>query len=187
MANEAPLVLIVDDNPRNLQFLGALLTEKGYELGVAQNGTEALAFVKEREPHLILLDIMMPGMDGFAVCASLKKDMRTSHIPIIILTARTEVDDIVKGFAAGASDYVTKPFIAAELLARIRTHLEIKQLRHLLPVCAQCKKVRDEEGLWQGIDEYIWSHTATKFSHGLCDECIRELYGESMLTDDPER
>lgn len=178
MPNKPQLVLIVDDNPENTRFLGSLLSEAGYEIGITQDGAGALAFVETRQPDLVLLDIMMPRMDGFAVCKSLKGDMRTRHIPIIILTARNEVEDIVKGFTLGASDYVTKPFIAEELLARIKTHIEIKQLRNLLPICAKCKKIRNDEGLWQAVDDYITSHTGTLFSHGLCDACIRELYGD---------
>ena len=179
MTSEPPLILIVDDNPQNIQFLGSLLSEAGYEIGLAQDGTGAVEFVDERMPDLILLDIMMPQMDGYAVCESLKANRTTSHIPIIFLTARAEVDDIVKGFELGATDYVTKPFIAAELMARVKAHLELGQLRHLLPICAGCHKVRDDRGFWHQIDIYITQHTPTTFSHGICEECAERLYGRN--------
>lgn len=172
------LILVVDDNPQNLKFLGQLLSENGYEVGMAQNGQQALNFVNKNLPDLILLDIMMPEIDGFEVCKTLKSKLSTRHIPVIFLTAKTETDDIVKGFDAGGVDYVTKPFNSAELLSRIRTHIEVKILRGLLPICANCKKIRDDAGFWKQIDTYIEKHSHAKFSHGICPECLIELYGE---------
>ena len=90
MGKERPLILAVDDNPRNLQFLGKLLSDSGYEVGVAQNGRQAVSFVEQSPPDLILLDIMMPDMDGFEVCRQLKSSISTSGIPIIFLTAKTD-------------------------------------------------------------------------------------------------
>ena len=182
--SDSPLVLIVDDNPKNIQFLGNLLMPYGYALGVAQNGKEALAFLEERLPDLILLDVMMPEMDGFQFCSEIKANLHFSHIPVIFLTAKSESDDIVKGFESGGADYVTKPFIAAELMARIKTHLEIKQLKHLIPICSICKKVRDDKGLWNQLEAYIDSHTNTQFSHGICKKCAKEHYPDMELYDD---
>jgi len=173
-----PLILAVDDNPQNLQFLGKLLSDNGYEVGMGQNGLQALNFVKKNEPDLILLDIMMPEMDGYEVCRKLKADLGTRHIPIIFLTAKIDPSDIVKGFDAGGVDYVTKPFNSAELLARIRTHVEIKMLRGLLPICSKCKKIRDDEGFWKQVDSYIEEHSEIIFTHGICPDCLTELYGE---------
>jgi len=126
------LVLIVDDVPENLQVLAGHLTELGYEILAASNGPRALALARNRKPDLILLDIMMPGVDGFSVCQDLKSDAELSDIPVIFITARTETDDIVKGLQLGAVDYVTKPFKPAELLARVRAHLELKTTRDML-------------------------------------------------------
>ncbi len=125
---EKSFILLVDDNPKNLQVLGNLL-EGTYKTAVAENGVEALEFVKKRMPDVILLDVMMPEMDGYEVCERLKADPATKDIPVIFLTAKTETEDIVKGFETGAVDYVTKPFNAAELLARVQTHLELKRAR----------------------------------------------------------
>ena len=174
-----PLVLAVDDQPNNLQFLGKLLSDNGYEVGMAQNGSQALNFVEKNKPDLILLDIMMPEMDGYDVCKKLKLDFATRHIPVIFLTAKTDSQDIVKGFETGGVDYVTKPFNSAELLARIRTHIEMKILRGLLPMCSRCKMVRDDEGYWNQVDSYIEAHSQLTFTHGICPGCMENLYGDT--------
>ncbi|MBC8039612.1 MAG: hybrid sensor histidine kinase/response regulator [Opitutaceae bacterium] len=127
------LVLIVDDNADNLQVLAGHLTEAGYEVLAANNGPRALALVGNRKPDLILLDIQMPGMDGFAVCRKLKADPDMADIPVIFITAaRTDTNDVLEGFELGAVDYVTKPFKSLELLARVRTHVDLKLARDLI-------------------------------------------------------
>lgn len=123
--NYTPLVLIVDDKLVNLQILGKMLDEENYNLAIAENGVKALEIAQTKFPDLILLDIMMPGMDGYEVCAKLKVNPITKDIPVIFLTAKSEVDDIVKGFNAGAVDYISKPFHKEELLARVKTHLQL--------------------------------------------------------------
>lgn len=177
MAKGNAMVLAVDDNPKNLQFLSKLLTEEGYEVGVAQDGLQAINFVTKNQPTLILLDIMMPEMDGYEVCRELKSNMITRHIPIIFLTAKTDTKDIVKGFEAGGVDYILKPFSSEELLARVKTHVELNRLRGMLPICSKCKKIRNEDDLWQQIDRYIEEHSEILFSHGLCPECMKNMYG----------
>lgn len=184
MTEKSALILVVEDNPRNIQFLGNLILTHGYELGIAQNGIQGLNFLEERLPDLILLDVMMPEMDGYQFCSKIKQNIALSHIPIIFLTAKHQSDDIVKGFEVGGSDYVTKPFIAAELLARIKTQLEIRQLRHLIPMCSLCRKVRDDEGYWNQLEHYIHKHTPSRFSHGICKECAKKHYPELNIFDD---
>ncbi|MCC7262464.1 MAG: response regulator [Candidatus Latescibacteria bacterium] len=122
-------LLIVDDTPQNLQVLGGILREQGYKLSVAQSGAQALEVARRVLPELILLDVMMPEMDGFEVCQHLKADPATAEIPVIFLTAKTEAEDVVRGFELGAVDYVTKPFNPPELLKRVQTHLELALLR----------------------------------------------------------
>lgn len=122
-------ILIVDDTPANIQALTSILKERGYQISVATNGRQALEVVSRIRPDLILLDVMMPEMDGFEACAKLKASSESHDIPIIFLTSKTETDDIVKGFELGAVDYVGKPFNAHELLARVNTHLFIDRLR----------------------------------------------------------
>lgn len=127
MGPEKSLILIVDDVPGNLQVLGNMLRKKSYSVSAATNGGQALEMLEKIEPDLIMLDVMMPGMDGFEVCTLLKKADRTKDIPVIFLTARTQTEDLVKGFESGAVDYVTKPFNKAELLARVDTHVQLKK------------------------------------------------------------
>ncbi len=122
-------ILIVDDTPANIQTLSAILKERGYQISVATNGRQALEVVSKIRPDLILLDVMMPEMDGFEACKKLKESPEWHDIPIIFLTAKTETDDIVRGFELGAVDYVAKPFNAHELLARVNTHLSMDRLR----------------------------------------------------------
>ena len=178
MQSKKKLILIVDDNPDNITLLGSLLTKSGYEVGAVPDGQRALKFIKNKLPDLILLDIMMPDLDGFEVCEKLKSDFLTQHIPVIFLTAKTGTEDIVKGFKLGGADYVTKPFNTEELLARINTHIEMKILRGFLPICSSCKSIRDEKGYWRSVEEYIETHSDSQFSHSLCGGCVEKLYGD---------
>lgn len=123
--HDEALILIVDDIPRNLQVLGSILSENGFGVSVASSGQGALDAIAANKPDVVLLDIQMPDMDGFDVCTTLKANPATADVPVIFLTARTEIDDIVRGFEVGAVDYITKPFISQELLARVRTHLRL--------------------------------------------------------------
>ncbi len=125
-------VLIVDDMPKNIQVLGTTLRQRDYQIYVAQNGLQALKILEEIHPDLILLDVMMPELDGFETCRRIKDNPATADIPVIFLTAKAESEDIVKGFELGAVDYITKPFKATELLARVHTHLELKASRDLI-------------------------------------------------------
>ncbi|MDM8569649.1 response regulator [Thiotrichales bacterium HSG1] len=133
-------ILIVDDNPENLALLGNIMTKNGYNSGFALNGTTALDIAQKKYPDLILLDIMMPDVDGFEVCRQLKQDAMLADIPIIFLTAKIEKDDVIAGLELGAVDYVTKPFNEKELITRINTHLELqsikKELRETLATLA---------------------------------------------------
>ena len=122
-------VLIVDDEPFNRILLQEIFEESHpeYELLMAENGQAALDIVLQEFPDLILLDIMMPGMDGYEVCAELKKDESVQHIPVILITALEETHQKVKGFEAGAVDYIVKPINEEETKARVEAHLRIKQ------------------------------------------------------------
>jgi diguanylate cyclase (GGDEF)-like protein len=137
-------ILIVDDLPTNIKVLGELLRGK-YELLVATNGLKAIAIAKEKMPDLILMDVMMPEMDGFSAAEVIKKDELTSDIPIIFITAKGETSDIVKGFEAGGQDYITKPPNPEELFARVNTHLELKQSKQAIKdYAAELKKANSE-------------------------------------------
>jgi signal transduction histidine kinase len=129
MNDNSPKILIVDDIHDNIQVAGTILRMKNYKVIFATNGQEALDRLQTNPVDLILLDIMMPEMDGFEVIKHLKSNPATKDIPVIFLTAKNEVDSIVLGFELGAVDYINKPFNAAELLARIHNHLELKRVQ----------------------------------------------------------
>lgn len=135
-------ILIVDDVSSNLQVLIPELEARGHVALVARGGEEAIARARYAHPDLILLDVVMPGMDGFEACRRLKRDEATRDIPVIFMTALTAIDDKIEGFRAGAVDYVTKPLNAEEVLARIDTHLTLHALRQQL--AAQNRRLRRE-------------------------------------------
>ncbi|MDM8523988.1 response regulator [Desulfococcaceae bacterium HSG8] len=126
LTNESqPSILIVDDNIKNLNLLTNLLIDKGYNIGISKNGFMALEFIRKRNPDLILLDIMMPDIDGLEVCRQLKSDKKTKDIPVIFISGLADTADKLRGFKAGGVDYITKPFEKEEVFARVNTHLEL--------------------------------------------------------------
>ncbi|MBN1933702.1 MAG: response regulator [Anaerolineae bacterium] len=192
-------ILVVDDTPANLKLLFQVLSGQGYQVRAVPSGERALESVRAAVPDLILLDIMMPEMDGYQISERLKQDERTRDIPIIFISALDAVKDKVDAFRAGGVDYVTKPFQFEEVLARVETHLklralqkqlaqrvceleealaQVKTLRGLLPICANCKKVRDDQGYWQDVEVYVRDHSDVDFSHGICPDCFKQLYPE---------
>jgi PleD family two-component response regulator len=204
-------ILVVDDTKENLRVLVDALGREGYTVRPALNGEIALEAARKEPPDLILLDIIMPGMDGYQVCHALKADARLKDVPVIFISALNEVEDKVKGFKTGGVDYISKPFQAEELLARVETHLmlrnlqkeleeknsdlqqlnrelsvaleEIKTLRGILPICSHCKKIRDDTESWQQLEEYISTHSEAKFSHGICPDCAKKHYPDLKLYD----
>jgi class 3 adenylate cyclase len=126
--NEPPRILVVDDNPTNRDILDARLQAHGYAVLQAADGEQALRMAAEQAPDVVLLDVMMPKLDGFEVCRRLKRDAGTGFMPVILVTARAESKDVVAGLDAGADEYLAKPVDQAALLARIRSMLRIKQL-----------------------------------------------------------
>jgi two-component system, sensor histidine kinase and response regulator len=144
LSSHVPLILIVDDNPQNLQVLGKQLKEKNYDLEFAINGSAALEWINNRQFDLILLDINMPGISGFEVCQKIRSRPEMNNIPIIFLSADTDRESILKGFELGAQDYITKPFDNRELIVRVRTHLALKDTLEKL---AQLNKSLEEKVL----------------------------------------
>lgn len=195
--SKKPLIMVVDDNPVNIDVLDKLLINAGYETLGVTHGAEAFDTAADKKPDLILLDIMMPDIDGYAVCAALKRSAATNEIPVIFITALGDRESMLRGFEAGGVDYVGKPFNPQELLARVDVQIELKKarderdqlikelraaidevktLRGLLPVCAHCKKIRDDNGYWQQMEQYISAHSDTQFTHTFCPECLQKLY-----------
>ncbi|WP_455379100.1 response regulator [Petrachloros mirabilis] len=153
---------------------------------------------------LILMDVLMPEQDGVETCRQIKNSAPLRDIPIIMVTAKNDLSNLKEAFAAGAMDYISKPVNGIELLARVSSALtlkgemdhrkqrelelrrsneelqkairEVKVLRGLIPICASCKKIRNDEGFWQQLEEYLGEHSEAQFSHGLCQPCIKKLY-----------
>ncbi|ACH37407.1 MAG: hypothetical protein ACD_55C00013G0001 [uncultured bacterium] len=184
-------LLVVDDTPENLIILYKIL-RKEYEVLGANSGKEALLALAENRPDLILLDVMMPEMDGLEVCRILKDDSRYRDIPVIFVTALSDEVDESRGFKAGAVDFLSKPVNPVILSHRVAVHLElqsqkealtrknqelqealsrVKELSGLLPICMTCKKIRDDQGYWNQLESYISLHSEALFSHGYCPEC----------------
>lgn len=203
-------ILVVDDTRENLRLLVRILGEQGFKVRPVSSGAMALTAAQIAPPDLILLDIMMPKMDGYEVCERLKQDEKMRQIPVIFISALHETPDKVRAFAVGGVDFITKPFQAGEVIARINTHLTIcalqnsliemnrqlrlqnealqaalhnvKTLSGLLPICANCKKIRDDEGYWQTVEVYIHEHSEAIFSHGICPDCLQTLYPEQTAS-----
>jgi two-component system cell cycle response regulator len=120
-------ILVVDDNPANLRLLADWLASESYTVSTATNGFQALAEIEAEEPDIVLLDVMMPGLDGFETCRRIKAVPATVHIPVIMVTALQDTDDLVRGFEAGADDFLTKPINGIALIARVRSQLRRKR------------------------------------------------------------
>ena len=123
------VVLVVDDQVKNIQIVGTILTKEGYEVIPATSGAQALQRTAARLPDLVLLDVVMPEMDGFEVCRRLREQSDTAELPVIFVSAANDAETIVRGLEAGGMDYITKPFNKAELLARVRTHVDLQRAR----------------------------------------------------------
>jgi two-component system, sensor histidine kinase and response regulator len=161
-----PVVMVIDDQTANVQVVGQLLTQADYEVVPVLDGSEALTLAATTPPDLVLLDMRMPGLDGFQVLMGLQALPQTRDVPVIFLTADHERDSLTRAFSAGAVDYITKPFIAEELLARVRTHLDLKQARDRLA------RVADER-----------HRVAEIVSHDLRNHFANILFSADMLQD----
>lgn len=193
-------ILFADDDEMALFKWTDILTRSGFDVLTARNGTEALKIMSsESAPKLLLLDWKMPGIEGIEICREIRK-FRSSVVPyIIMVTAKDEKEDIIKGLRAGADDYVVKPFDMDILKVRIEAGKRvldlqqalaerIEELQHsikhierlqgILPICVYCKKIHDSQERWEQIDKYISEHSEAKFSHGICPDCERDHFGD---------
>ncbi len=182
------VIMIVDDNPDSLKLLSDILSEQGFQVRQALNGQLALAAAKQQPPGLFILDIRMPEMDGFELCRQLKNEPTTCSVPVIFISGLDNPHDKVKAFKIGGQDYITKPFEDTEILARVKTHIalrkkeielksaldEVQQLKGILPICCQCKQIRDDQGYWQQVEQYISDHSDVQFTHSYCPICYEK-------------
>ena len=196
-------ILIAEDDPVSCKVLEATLHKLNHEVIVTHDGTAAWAELQADDaPRILILDWMMPGHDGTELCRMLRARPDGAEFYILLLTAKTQKEDTVAGLDAGADDYLTKPFHREELRARLdvgirlvtlreelarrigeleRALAEVKQLKGLLPICAYCKKIRDEGDYWQQVDQYIQSHSEAQLSHAICPDCYARVAGDIDL------
>jgi len=193
-------ILIAEDDQTSRRVLQAVLSKWDYQVVESQNGSEAWDVLQaDRTMQMAIFDWMMPEMDGLELTRRIRASETLSGMYIILLTAKGRTEDIVAGLEAGANDYVAKPFNREELMARVgvgrrvaelqqalalrvgeleATLAEIKTLKGLIPMCASCKKIRDDQGFWQQVEGYLMQHSQAEFSHGLCPECMEKHYPE---------
>ena len=190
-------ILVAEDDAVTRKILAVTLERLGWEVITASDGTAAWDTLEtlggENAPELVLLDWMMPGMDGIEICRKLRSTPGFEFIYIILLTSRSEKEDLAMGLMAGANDYIAKPFHPIELESRVRvgvrmvklqrslasrvTELEaalahVQRLQGLLPICSYCKKVGNEANYWEQVDSYLTSHSDVELTHGICPQCL---------------
>ena len=196
-------ILIAEDDPVTRRILEVTLTKLGWDVITAADGEAAWRILQTLEgknaPELALLDWMMPGMEGIEICRRLRANSAFSLMYVILLTSRGDKEDLAAGLAAGANDYITKPFAPIELEARVQVgermvglqqslalrirELEdalghVRSLQGLLPICSYCKKVRNETNYWQQVDAYLTSHSNVELTHSICPTCSEKMMQE---------
>lgn len=193
-------ILIAEDDMTSHRVLKAVLEKWQFDVIPAENGRQAWDILNGDDSiDCAVLDWMMPELDGLEVIGKIRASEKLKGMYIILLTAKGQASDVVAGLDAGANDYITKPFNKEDLKARIRVgervvHLQrelkgriaeleaainqIKTLKGLIPMCASCKKIRDDSGYWEEVEEYVMKHSEAEFSHGICPECMNKLYPE---------
>jgi sigma-B regulation protein RsbU (phosphoserine phosphatase) len=185
-------VLIADDDRMGATMLARSLERWNLEPVVASNGEDAWRMIQDMGVTMAILDWMMPGADGLELCRRIRQDETHAHMHVILLTARNSPADIVAGLAAGADDYLVKPFDPDELRARVHVGVrvlslqdrlaeqvaelqqalsKVKQLSGLLPICSYCKRIRSDEDYWEQVEGFLTQHTHAQFSHGICPTC----------------
>jgi len=200
---DAPLsVLVVDDDPDILRATVRLLRGAGYATHEAATGGEALERARALSPDLLLLDVDLPDLSGFEVCRDVKADPALAGTLVVMTSGKlVGSDHQAEGLELGADGYVTRPVPNREFLARIASFARlvraerardrliaelrealatIRPLSGLLPICCGCKRIRDDRGYWEEVETYVKAHTGAEFTHGICPECERRLYGGAL-------
>lgn len=197
-------ILVTDDDPEVLLLTSSVLTRAGYEVLEARTGKECLEMMHTHHPDLVLLDVMLPDTKGSTICRQIKADPELEGTFVILVSGvQVSSEYQAKGLNIGADGYIVKPISNKELVARVQAMerikkaedalrekekqqekliaklqealAEIKTLKGFIPICASCKKIRDDEGYWNQLEAYISKHTDAVFSHGICPECAEKF------------
>jgi phosphoserine phosphatase RsbU/P len=197
---QAMRVLVAEDDAVSRLLLESILRNWGYGVVTTSDGSLAWnELLQPDAPRLAILDWQMPGMDGLELCRRIRSDHATESTYVLLLTGKGGTDNVVHGLRSGANDYITKPFDLDELSARLGVGRRVVELQHaltervaeleealthvktlrgLIPICAWCKKVRNDQNFWQQVEEYISEHGDVRFSHGICPQCFSERRAE---------
>jgi DNA-binding response OmpR family regulator len=195
-------ILVAEDDAVTRKILGVTLERLGWDVVSVTDGQAAwrvFEMLGKDAPELAVLDWMMPGLEGIEICRRLRATPGFEFVYVILLTSRAEKQDLSAGLAAGANDYIAKPFDPVELEARVRVGErmvnlqrsladrvleleaalgEVRALQGLLPICSYCKKVRNEANYWEQVDSYLVSHSDVKITHGICPNCLEKMMKE---------
>ncbi|MEA1979567.1 MAG: response regulator transcription factor [candidate division Zixibacteria bacterium] len=193
-------ILIAEDDAFSRKLLESTLEKAGHDVIACIDGESAEKTYQDASSiEMAILDWMMPEKDGVEVCKSIKNNEDNPFTYVIMLTAKNKAEDLAEALSSGADDFISKPFNALELNARINagirmirlqkammnnieeleeTLAHVEQLQGIIPICAWCKKIRDDSEYWTSVEDYISKHSEAKFSHGICPECMAERYPE---------
>jgi len=232
-------ILIAEDSSTQRAYLKNLLINEGYDVHAVSNGSQALESAMLFKPDIVITDVIMPGMNGYKLCKTIKEDVELFNTSVILLTVLSEAEDIVNGLECGADNFIIKPYEDSFLLSKMNNIIinrelrksgvinsgveyfyngkkrhfssdtsqiinlllssyeiavkknselhkvnkelnkafkDIKELQKLVPICSNCKSIRDDDGYWQHIDKYLSDHADIDFTHGVCPACIEKLY-----------
>jgi phosphoserine phosphatase RsbU/P len=201
-------ILIAEDDLTSRAMLSGVLIKNGYEVVETANGLQALEALQQSDaPRIAVLDWLMPEIDGVEVVRRIRARETEQPPYLFLLTTLGGKSHIAEGLRAGADDYLVKPFEPVELIARVEVGCrliamqdrlsnkvlelrdalnQIKTLSGIVPICAGCKKIRDDQGYWNQVETYISAHSEAQFSHGLCPDCLKKYYPSIDMKDDEE-
>ncbi len=204
--NQRIKVLVVDDDPDVLFATSRIVKSAGYEVFEASTGALCMKTARENRPDLILLDVVLPDVDGTKLCREIKSDPELKATFVVLISGtKISSHDQADGLDVGADGYIARPISNRELKARVdamariyvaererdRLIIELKEalskvklLSGLLPICANCKKIRDDQGYWNQVEKYIGEHSNAQFTHSICPECVKKLYPDLDIYDD---
>lgn len=185
-------ILAVEDETTSRRIIQRMLESWGHDVIVCDNGLAAFEFFSAAKFDVVVSDWMMPEMDGLQLCRKVRDVKRAEYCYFILLTARSRRENLIEGVEAGVDDYLTKPVDSTELRVRlkvaeriIKLTSDVSTLRSLLPICAWCKSVRNDDNLWDSVENYIQGHTTTDLTHAICPICLAKQLSQIDTRESP--